>query len=180
MITYEKMAREFYKFFKKQSQRSEFYERVVRHAEQNPDGDCGKHIRRLTSDLKQRCSNWPTKCCPVLISLDEVHVLYTLRKNEDKELHSLYSRFKSVLSELVLCSLGVICMSTASHISSFAPSKNTAPSFRERRKEICLPAPFTELPFDVDLISKPLVPDDKETWKSVGSLEFTARFGRPL
>ncbi len=77
MITYEEMARTFYEFFKEQSQRSEFYEQVVRHAEQNPDADCGKNIRQLTSDLMQRCSNWPTKSCPVLISLDEVHGLYT-------------------------------------------------------------------------------------------------------
>jgi len=179
MTTYEEMARTFYAFFREQSQRSEFYEQVVRHAEKNPDADCGKHIRQLTADLKQHCSNWPTKSCPILISLDEVHGLYTLRKNEDKESHSLYSHFKSVLSELVLCSLGVICMSTASHISSLAPSNKTAPSVRERGEEISLPAPFTELPFDVDLIANPLAPG-RENLKSVGSLEFTARFGRPL
>ena len=70
-------------------------------------------------------------------------------------------------------------MSTASHISSLAPSKETAPSLRERGENISLPAPFTELPFDVDLIANPLVPG-QETLDSVGSLEFAARFGRPL
>ena len=39
-----------------------------------------------------------------------------------------------------------------------------------------LPAPFTELPFDVNLIANPLAPG-RETFDSVGSLEFTARFG---
>lgn len=70
-------------------------------------------------------------------------------------------------------------MSTASHISRIAPSKKTAPSLREREEAILLPTPFTELPFDVDLIANPLVPGG-ETLESVGSLEFTAKFGRPL
>jgi len=126
MMTYERMARTFYEFFREQSLRSEFYDRVVLHAEHNSDADCGKHIDQLTADLKRRCSNWPTQCCPILISLDEVHGLYTPRKNKDKQtVHSLYSRFKSVLSGLVLCSFGVICMSTASPISSLAPSTET-------------------------------------------------------
>ena len=90
----------------------------------------------------------------------------------------MYSRFKSVLSELVLCSLGVICISTASHNSNLAPSKKTA-SVRGKGEEISLPSPFMELPFYVDLIANPLAPG-RETLKSVGSLEFTARFGRPL
>jgi hypothetical protein len=65
-------------------------------------------------------------------------------------------------------------MSTASHIS-LAPSKKTAP----RAEEILLPAPFTELSFDIDLIANPLAPG-RQTLQSVGSLEFTAKFGRPL
>ena len=174
------MAGAFYKFFQEQSQREDFYGKVVRHAEQNSDADCGKHIDELTSNLESCCSDWPTKSCPLLVSLDEVHSLYTPRKNEDKQLvHTLYSRFKSVLSELVLCSLGIICMSTASHVRSLAPSKRTASSLRERAEAISLPTPFTELPFDVDLIANPLEPG-QETLASVGSLKFTARFGRPL
>ena len=70
-------------------------------------------------------------------------------------------------------------MSTASHIGSLAPSKETAPSFRERNPEVSLPAPFTELPFDVALIANPLA-RDQENLFSVGSLEFMVRFGRPL
>jgi hypothetical protein len=70
-------------------------------------------------------------------------------------------------------------MSTAIHISSLVHSKETPPSRKERGGEISLPAPFTELPFDVDLIANPLAPG-RETSDSVGSLEFAARFGRPL
>jgi hypothetical protein len=180
LMKYEEMAKTCYEFFKEQPQRSDFYDQVVRHAKTNSEGNCGDHINLFTADLERRCSNWPTNLCPILISLDEIHFLYTPRKNFDKQLvHSLYSRFKSVLSGLVTCKFGVICMSTESHISSLAPSKETAPSLRERGEEIFLPAPFTELPFDVDLIANPLAPG-RETLKSVGSLEFTARFGRPL
>jgi len=104
MMAYERKARTFYEFFREQSLRSEFYsDQVVLHAEHNSDADCGKHIDQLTADLKRHCSNWPAQSCPILVSLDEVHGLYTPRKNEDKQtVHTLYSRFKSVLSELVL------------------------------------------------------------------------------
>ena len=177
MMTYEEMANTFYEFFKEQPQREKFYDEVVSHAQHSKNGNCREHINKFTDDLKQRCSNWPTDLCPILISLDEVHSLY---RNEDKQSgHSLYSRLKSVLSELVLCKFSVICMSTASHFTTLAPSKTTAPSLRERGEEIILPAPFTELPFDVDLRANPLVPG-RETLESVGSLEFTSRFGRPL
>jgi hypothetical protein len=50
---------------------------------------------------------------------------------------------------------------------------------RERSDERILPAPFTELPFDVYAIAEPLIPG-QETLDSVGSLKFTAKFGRPL
>ena len=70
-------------------------------------------------------------------------------------------------------------MSTAIYIGSLAPSKETAPSLRQRNPEVSLPAPFTELPFDVGLIANPLA-GDQENLSSVGSLKFTVRFGRPL
>ena len=179
-MRYEEIAIKFYDFFKERSRRLEFYDDVVSGANDNfgNESDCSANINQFTIELKRRCSDWPTNLCPILISLDEVNSLYSPR-NEDHSAHTLFSRFKSVLSDLVLCKFGVICMSTASHIGSLAPSKTTAPSLRERRDHIFLPAPFTELPFDVDLIENPLLPG-QETLESVGSLEFTARFGRPL
>jgi len=50
---------------------------------------------------------------------------------------------------------------------------------RERSNERILQAPFTELPFDVYVAAEPLAPG-QATLSSVGSLEFTAKFGRPL
>ena len=84
-----------------------------------------------------------------------------------------------MLNEGVKYDFAVISLSTASHVSSFAPSKEIAPSMRERGDERILPAPFTELPFDVYVADEPLAPD-RATLTSVGSLEFTAKFGRPL
>jgi hypothetical protein len=50
---------------------------------------------------------------------------------------------------------------------------------RERADDRNLPVPFTELPFDVHIIADPLRPGRFDL-KSVGTLEFTAKFGRPL
>ena len=60
-----------------------------------------------------------------------------------------------------------------------APSKEITPSMRERDDERDLPAPFTELPFDVHVAAEPLAAD-RAALTSVGSLEFTTKFGRPL
>ena len=186
MMTYEEIVKTFYEFFKEQPQRLKFYDQVVRHARRSKhslNSICGHSIDQFTSDLERRCSNWPTNLCPILISIDEVHILYTPRKNKDKQsVHSLYSRFKWVLSNLVLCKFGVICMSTAipTTIDNPTPPQKKIPTFwYVRAREIVLPAPITELPFDVDLSADPLNAG-RETLESINSLEFTARFGRPL
>jgi hypothetical protein len=84
-----------------------------------------------------------------------------------------------VLNEGVKYDFAIISLSTASHLPSLAPSKDIAPSMRERGDERILLAPFTELPFDVYVAAEPLTPG-QATLTSVGSLEFTAKFGRPL
>ena len=70
-------------------------------------------------------------------------------------------------------------MSTVSDIAKNAPSQETSPSLREQHKDRLLPAPYTELPFDVYVIANPLVPG-QENLDSVGTFAFTAKFGRPL
>ena len=127
----------------------------------------------------RRCSDWPKATVSVLISIDEVHVLYTHRSVDGGSDYTLYSHLKSVLNKGVSHDLGVVTLSTASHIASLSPSKETAPSMRERDNGCILPAPFTELPFDEYIINKPLAPG-RATLASVRSLEFTAKFGRPL
>jgi hypothetical protein len=111
--------------------------------------------------------------------MDEVHVLFQRRYVDGQSEHTLYSRLKSVLSEIRTEPFCVVFLSTAGTVSELAPSQDVAPSIRERSDELELPSPFTELPFDVDLISEPLVPG-KESIRSVGSLQFTVKFGRPM
>jgi hypothetical protein len=110
--------------------------------------------------------------------MDEVHVLYDQRIADGGSNYTLYSRLKSVLSEVVAEALCTIFLSTVSNVSKLPPSKELAPSLRDREYERFLPAPFTELPFDAHIIAEPLVPG-QATLSSVGSLEFTAKFGRP-
>ncbi|KAF8512928.1 hypothetical protein BU17DRAFT_95797 [Hysterangium stoloniferum] len=178
--TYVQMAKLFYDLFANPLRRMRFYEVVVKNAETRRFQNVQQSFQELQEGLKQRCSNWPSNSvCPILISFDEVHVLYTHRKIDIGSDYTLYSRMKSVLNEVVMCAFGVVSLSTASQIPRLAPSKENAPSVRERDDERLLPAPFTELPFDVHIIANPLVPN-KATLTSVGTLEFAAKFGRPL
>jgi hypothetical protein len=179
-MTYINMAKAFYDFFADPPQRDRFYGEVVAHARTGRYTEVWATFMKLEVSLKQRCSDWPPAFqCPLLISMDEVHVLYTPRGVDDGSQYSLYSRLRSVVNEGVTHNLAIISLSTASHVSRLDPSKEMAPSMRERDDERVLPAPFTELPFDAHIIAEPLVPG-QSTLMSVGSLEFTAKFGRPL
>jgi hypothetical protein len=51
-----------------------------------------------------------------------------------------------------------MCMSTLGDVASIAPSRETTPSLLEQHRDRILSAPFTELPFDVYVITEPLVP----------------------
>jgi len=179
-VSYVHMARVFYDFFADPSNRNQFYENVVASSRKGPYVDVWKSFNGLKKNLKRRCFNWPPSAiCPLLVSIDEVHVLYTHRRVDTGSEYTLYSRLKAVLNEGIKYDFAIVSLSTVSHVSSLAPSKETAPSVRERDDERTLPAPFTELPFDVYVAAEPLAPG-RATLTSVGSLEFTAKFGRPL
>jgi len=173
---YETLAKTFYDFFADSSQRDVFYRTVVANVQQGPYGEVWGKLKELQKYLKDRCSDWPLNFCPFIISIDEVHVLYTPRSKDTKSDYTLYSRLKSVLYEGVSHPIAVVSLSTESHGPSVAPPKEVAPSMRERAVERILPAPFTELPFDVYVIADPLR-RDQATLNSVGSLKFTAKFG---
>ena len=178
--TYAYMAMEFYKFFANPFERVSFYETVVKDSSNGAYNDMWSSFTNLKDKLEQRCSDWPpADVCPLLISIDEVHVLYTHRREDQGSNYTLYSRLTSVLNEGVKFPFATISLSTAIHDLSLTPSKKMAPSMRERNYERRLPAPFTELPFDVFIAAEPLAPD-QATLTSVGSLKFTAKFGRPL
>jgi hypothetical protein len=170
------MAQEFYNFFKDSSQRAKFYKTVLDSIPHITTTDLTKSFKILEDYLKQCCSDWPNTACPILLSMDEIHVLFEFRRYDE---YSLYSCLKSVLSDAVSSSFCVIFLSTAIDIPKLTPSKEVAPSIRERYADGILPTPFTELPFDVYIIADPLAPGQADL-TTVGSLEFTAKFGRPL
>lgn len=110
-VTYAHMAKVFYDFFARPSLRMGFYEGVVKNAQKGPCVKVWESFKRLEDSLKQRCSNWPTTVCPLLISIDEVQVLYN-RKEDVGSNCSLYSQFVSVLNEGWNCNFGTITLST--------------------------------------------------------------------
>ena len=179
-VTYAHLAKTFYDFFKDPNQRDGFYKQVIDMAvAPNSSTDVWESFRVLEFHLKQRCSNWlRTSSCPILISIDEVHILHHRRVEDVGSHYTLYSRLKSVLGDGVREDFCVIVLSTSTQISALAPPKEVADSMRERDDERLLPAPFTELPFDVHVIEEPLSPG-RATLETVGLLEFTAKFGRP-
>ncbi|KAK2464678.1 hypothetical protein APHAL10511_003254 [Amanita phalloides] len=179
-LSYEVMAMAFYNYFSVPEQRNDFYDKVVKRAETGPPERVWSSFRELEHFLKNCCSDWPPTgtSCPVLLSIDEVHVLYTHRAKYN-ESNTLYSLMKSVFDEGASNAFAVISLSTAIRISRLAPSKEIAPSLRERSNDRTLLVPFTELPFNTFILVDPLVPN-RDTLNSVGSLGFTAKFGRPL
>jgi hypothetical protein len=177
-VSYACMAAKFYNFFADPSQRDHIYGEVVENARMGPPTKSRESFKLFRNGLKQRCSDWPATSCPLLISMDEVHVLYDRRIADVGSNYTLYSHLKSVLSEVVDEDFCTIFLSTMCSISKLTPSKKLAPSMRDREYECFLPAPFTELPFDAYIIAEPLVPG-QAILSSVGSLEFTAKFGRP-
>ena len=180
--SYLLLAAMFHELFTDTSRRNYFYTLVATKWTSNKKATAAD-IRRSFDEAKNvlmRCSDWPVSgSCPIIISMDEVHVLHATRTKDNMSPLTLYSRFKSVMSEIVEYAVCLLVLSTASNISGLAPSKNAADSLCEQATNSILPAPFTELQFDAHIIADPLVPG-KATLDSVGSLEFTAKFGRPL
>jgi hypothetical protein len=181
--TYDATTNKFYDIFRDQDKRNKFYESVIRRSEVErgaTQADTSGAIERAVNALATYCSDWNIAAtCPIIISLDEVHVLFTQRTQDAQTSYTLYSRLRSVLSDLVAQPFCVLSLSTVSDVSRLAPPKSVADSLREQAVDRILPPPFTELPFDVHIIEDPLVPG-KETIDSVGSFKFAAKFGRPM
>jgi len=73
------IAKAFYDSFAIPLQRNGFYERVVADAKKGSSANVWDSFKNLENSLKHRCSNWSTTVCPLVISIDEVHVLYNRR-----------------------------------------------------------------------------------------------------
>ena len=182
-MTYSSMVKKFYNLFTDTAKRNEFYAMVIAKGTSTSMttsmGAANLSFQGAQKTLMEHCSDWPhKKHCPIIISMDEVHVLFNARP-QDRLPRTLYSRFKSVVNELVHRDVCLLFLSTVSSIASVAPSKAVPNSLRERSDYRILPAPYTELSFDAHIIADPLT-SGKATLASVGWLAFTAKFGRPM
>ena len=81
----------------------------------------------------------------------------------------------AVLNEMWKCNFRAITLSTERSNPNFLSLSMYDSVYHER----ILPAEFTELSFDIYVIANSLA-CGRETLASAGSLELTARFGRPL
>jgi hypothetical protein len=134
------MAKRFYDFFAERERRRNFYLKVV--ASSNPNSETIEEITApfrvlLQTYLSRRCIDWPAKSefCPFLISIDEIHVLYNPRNMEDQSPYTLYARLKSALRGGTSADLCAIFVTTATSVNKIAPSKDVAPSNRERESD---------------------------------------------
>ncbi|THH19412.1 hypothetical protein EW146_g1745 [Bondarzewia mesenterica] len=114
----------------------------------------------------------------LMLYFDEAHVLAQSKapKNEDDK--TLYDVLLSCLNDLRSLPMFSIFLSTNSHVAYFAPIQHLARSARARSNNAHLQAPITETPFDCHP-SFPIRPN-QFTLADVTTVEFMARFGRPL
>lgn len=175
--SYLMLAEMFYQLFSESSQRNNFYRKVLEKTSSVNNGSFSSTVQSLKNAFL-RCTDLPKEGCLLLLGIDEVHLFFEQRKVDVRSNHTIFSRLKSVFSEVIAEPLCIVVLSTAGAVSQFSPSPEVA---RERDDDFILQVltPFTELPLDIDIISDPLVPG-RETLSSVGFLKFAARFGRPM
>jgi hypothetical protein len=175
---YPVLAKSVYNHFQDEQKRNSLYGHVVRAAQAKGTATAAEisdAMKRLKRALAKCCSNWDEESyCPIILSMDEVHILYTAR-GFDTGSCTVFSLWRSVLSELVTLPFCVLALSTVSRVVKLAPPKSIADSLREQTEDFDTPVPFTELPFDVYIVANPLTPGTKTIY-SVGSFEF----GRPM
>ncbi|KAF4586317.1 hypothetical protein EYR38_010592 [Pleurotus pulmonarius] len=112
---------------------------------------------------------------PIILALDDVHVLFNDERLSRE--HSIYSRLISVLADIGQY-IGTVVVSTSLAVPLVKPSKEIASSARERAAEFFLPAPYTELSFDVHCRCQPL--SKNLSLNDIGTLKQVSIFGRPL
>jgi hypothetical protein len=182
------MVQTFYDFFDTLARRHKFHLDVIAKSklllnEKVYQSVLSRDFDTLHDLLKQRCTDWlGTTTCPILVSIDEIHVLFKPRAQDVGTPHTLYSHLKYVLSQATPSPFCTIFLSTATNdVTKHTPSKSNVvpPGMHGRAIVYDIPVPFTELPFDVHIIADPLQPG-RHGLESVGTLEFTAKFGRPL
>jgi hypothetical protein len=92
----------------------------------------------------------------------------------------MYQVLCSSLNQLLDLDLFFVFLSTNSKLSDYSPSSRVFWSARVQKSGVAhVQTPYTELPFDV-WREPHIVSDGIHTMDEVCSVEFIARFGRPL
>jgi hypothetical protein len=100
VVSYKCMARKFYDFLADPMLRNEFYNEVVADAQKHPSTAVWSFFMTLKNGLKECCCNWLDAFYPLLLLLDEVHMLYTDCEADIRLNYTLYLHLKSVLNEV--------------------------------------------------------------------------------
>jgi hypothetical protein len=121
-MPYRTMVKQFYDFFGNTSSRNGFYKRVTDNVPQTTSSeDVTWSFKAFEDSVQMCCSDWPVDLCPILISMDEIHVLFNLQVQDAGSIYDLYSCLKSVLSEVVSGDFCFLFLSMPTHPGTSAP-----------------------------------------------------------
>ncbi|KAG6825825.1 hypothetical protein H0H92_002298 [Tricholoma furcatifolium] len=145
-----------------------------------------EYTNNVVGLLEQRKSNASDPKPYILFAFDEAHHLTMDRTNETDASMSrtAYQCLCKALSYFTGAQVFALFLSTYSRLSAFSPSNRNFWSSRglQQAGDEALWPPFVELPFDIG--PKPLkgilVQEKAHTITEICTLDFMARFGRPL
>lgn len=112
---------------------------------------------------------------PIILYIDEIHVLFS----EGGDFNP-YDELCSVLYDIKSLGFPVVFLTTVAHLNlmTISPITGLGPNDWRGRPTPILPAPFTELGFDI--CAEGVVKEDQLTPSDVSTVTFLAQFGRPL
>jgi hypothetical protein len=98
-MPYTSMVKQFYDFFGSMYNRNDFYKSVIANVVPQTTSfeDVKQSFKAFEDSVQMHCSDWPVDLCPILVSMDEIHVLFNLWVQDASSVYDLYSRLKSVL-----------------------------------------------------------------------------------
>ncbi|KIL63618.1 hypothetical protein M378DRAFT_24971 [Amanita muscaria Koide BX008] len=141
-------------------------------------------IRRTALDLLKcldpilKDANLETLPPLVVLAFDEAHVLSVEKHQFDTAYFSEFSELRRALRALNELPIFSVFLSTSGQIQNITPPAEGDASSRVQKSKLVLLAPFTELGFDQ--MVKEEISDGALTIEDVTTIEFMARFGRPL
>jgi hypothetical protein len=94
-MKYQELAKHFYDYFLDQDKRNSFYRTVIKESERRSRAsqkESSDALQSVVGDLAMCCSDWTaTGLCPIIMSMDKVHVLFETRALDTQSSYTLYS-----------------------------------------------------------------------------------------